>query len=116
MGDIYIYALMEDQLVLYVGKTRNLKERERLHRSKSNNSCSKYIPAHCNWEMVWIDTAPEDKATIWEQYYFDTLCPLYNKCRPGQTLAESMSIWRENNKDYHRQWRLKKKVQWSDSV
>ena len=86
---IKIYALMEDQLVLYVGKTTtDLKERERSHRSKSNATQSRYIPKHCKWEIVEIGEYPDDEGTLWEQFWYDTLDPLYNIQRPGQTTAE----------------------------
>ncbi len=34
---MYIYALVWGQLILYVGKSKNLKLREKFHRSKRNN-------------------------------------------------------------------------------
>ena len=86
---IKIYALVEGNLILYVGKTtQDLKEREWKHRSISNTSHSRYIPKHCKWEIVEIGEYPDDEGTLWEQFWYDTLDPLYNKCRPGQTHAE----------------------------
>ena len=41
-----------------------------------------------DWEIVLVDTVPDDEATKWEQYYYDELMPLYNTYRPGQTTKE----------------------------
>jgi hypothetical protein len=86
---VKIYALVEGNLILYVGKTTtSLKRREKYHRAKSNTSHSRYIPEHCEWEIVEIGEYPDDEEVLWEQFWYDTLDPLYNKCRPGQTTAE----------------------------
>jgi hypothetical protein len=97
---VKIYALMSGELVLYVGKTMvSLKERERRHRTKSNDTCSRYIPKDCEWEMVHVDDVPDDEGVKWEQYYYDTLDPLYNRNRPGQTSSESTKAWRQANRE-----------------
>jgi hypothetical protein len=84
-----IYALVCDGLILYVGQTNaSLKQRAASHRCWSNAACSKYIPDYMDWEIVLVDTVPDDEATKWEQYYYDELMPLYNKYRPGQTTKE----------------------------
>ena len=84
-----IYALVWGDLILYVGQTNaSLKQRAASHRCSSNTACSKYIPDYMDWEIVLVDTVPDDEATKWEQYYYDELMPLYNKYRPGQTTEE----------------------------
>jgi len=84
-----IYALMSRQLVLYVGKTKQtLKDRERSHRSVSNHTTSKYIPDWIDWEIKLLEEVPDDQTTTKEQHYYDTLKPLYNRQRPGQSHEE----------------------------
>ena len=84
-----IYAFVWGDLILYVGQTNaSLKQREASHRCPSNTACSKYIPDYMDWEIVLVDTVPDDEATKWEQYYYDELMPLYNVYRPGQTTEE----------------------------
>lgn len=107
-----IYALVWGDLILYVGQTNaSLKQREASHRCPSNTACSKYIPDYMDWEIVLVDTVPDDEATKWEQYYYDELMPLYNVYRPGQTPLEynrangyeAQKTWArsENGKSYH---------------
>ena len=81
---MYIYALVSGQLILYVGKSKNLKLREEYHRSKKYNDCgSKDIPDYIDWEMIKLESVTEDIANIKERYYYDTLKPLYNINKPS---------------------------------
>jgi hypothetical protein len=91
-----IYALVWGQLVLYVGQTRQtLKQRERRHRNKGNKACSKYIPKDIEWEIKLLEECEDDIATRREQYYYDTLKPFYNRCRPGQTHKEYLRKYQQ---------------------
>ena len=81
---VYIYALMSGQLVLYVGKTKRLKGRERQHR-KGKSQCSRYIPDYMDWTMNVLEETTDALGIEREQYFYDTLKPLYNHQRPGQT-------------------------------
>jgi hypothetical protein len=85
---IHIYALVSGQLVLYVGRTYRLAYREYCHRKKYNSSHSRYIPEHIDWTIKLLETVPDDQAIVKEQSYYDTLNPLYNRQRPGQTKQE----------------------------
>lgn len=86
---MFIYGLYSGQLVLYVGKTTSsLRKREIHHRSKCNNASSKYIPVYIDWEIRLIEECEESEGTLREQYWYDTLKPLYNRQRPGQTWKE----------------------------
>jgi hypothetical protein len=112
-----IYALMSGQLVLYVGKTvQTLKDRALRHNSISNATTSKYIPDWIDWEIKLLEEVPDDQATAKEQHYYDTLKPLYNKQRPGQTKSEYFASgqWKElskkiqstrKTKEYRKQYR-----------
>ena len=111
---VRIYALMEGDLVLYVGKTiRSLKRREACHRSSSNDTCSRHIPKDSEWEIVLVDEVPDEEGTKWERYYYETLDPLYNAYMPGRTYADSCKNWREQNREkcneYKRKYRASKK-------
>lgn len=112
---VKIYALMSGNLVLYIGKTvQSLIRREASHRSLSNTTASRYIPTDCEWEMVHIDDVSDDEDIIWEQYYYDTLNPLYNYHRPGQTKKEWLSTEHAKEKrrivERKRYWRLKNTI------
>jgi predicted GIY-YIG superfamily endonuclease len=85
---VFIYALVSGQLILYVGRTNDMKRRIKDHRCKKNNSHSKYIPEYIDWTMKLLETVPDDQGTVKEQYYYDTLKPFYNRYRPGQTPEE----------------------------
>ena len=90
---------MSGQLVLYVGKTiQTLKRREVCHRKPTNTSSSKYIPNHIEWEIKLLEKCADDQGIVREQHYYDTLNPLYNKCRPGQTHAESVKKYNKTDK------------------
>ena len=124
---VKIYALVSGQLVLYVGKTtRTLKQREANHRSSGNDASSKHIPDYIDWTIKLLEEVANDQDVIKEQYYFDILKPLYNRCRPGQSVQESqkqsnkkrMHLIVERNKEYQqtdaykeyqRQYRERKK-------
>ena len=80
---------MSGQLVLYVGKTKRLKMRECTHRSKTKNDCSsRHIPDYTDWTMNVLEETTDALGTSREQYFYDTLKPLYNYQRPGQTRQE----------------------------
>lgn len=84
----HIYALVSGQLILYVGKTGNMKKREIQHRCKTNTSHSRYIPEYIDWTIRLLETVTDDQGTVKEQHYYDTLKPFYNNKRPGQTNQE----------------------------
>ena len=84
-----VYALMDEGLVLYVGSTiQILKERKWVHRSKGNDCSSRHIPKDCEWVMTLLESCSVEEMIMREQYYYDTLKPLYNERRPGQTWKE----------------------------
>ena len=86
---MFIYGLYSGQLVLYIGKTIvSLKARATNHRSTCNKTSSRYIPPYIDWEIRLIEECQDAQGTLREQYWYDTLKPLYNICRPGQTKEE----------------------------
>jgi hypothetical protein len=103
-----------------------LRRRETNHRSTGNDASSKHIPDYIDWTIKLLEEVTNDQGITKEQYYFDTLKPLYNRCRPGQSVQESqkqsnkkrMHLIVERNKpyqqsdaykEYQRQYRAKKK-------
>ena len=91
-----IYALMDGITCLYVGKTKNsLSLRANGHRHKKSKCYTKYIPDNIQWTIELIEECNNSIARLREQYWYDTLEPLYNDRRPGQTGAE----WYQKNKD-----------------
>lgn len=106
----HIYALVSGQLILYVGKTlRTLKLREAQHKLKSNATHSKYIPEYIDWTIKLLETVPENQGTVKEQFYYDTLKPLYNRNRPGQTKKEVQKKY-EQSEAYKKLRREKSKT------
>jgi len=103
---VFIYALVCEGLVLYVGRTVNMADRERGHRCVGNDTGSRHIPYWIEWEMKLLEEAPDDQGVFREQHYYDTLKPLYNINRPGQTDKEyyikqrDAGINRDNIKRY----------------
>jgi len=79
---------MAGQLVLYVGKTKDKKRRECEHRNKRSH-CSQQIPDYTDWILKVLEETTDALGTEREQYYYDTLNPLYNHNRPGQTKKEN---------------------------
>lgn len=93
-------------LVLYVGKTiRPLNKRAIEHRClKKNGTSSRYIPDYMEWEIKLLEECPDDQGTTREQFWYDTLMPLYNYQRPGQDWeAEHPEYYRA----YKRDWRIR---------
>jgi predicted GIY-YIG superfamily endonuclease len=81
-----IYALKSGQLVLYVGKTGNVKIRKSAHKTHKSKSCgSSDIPKDLEWTLEILEECSDASATCREQYYYDVLNPLFNRCRPGYT-------------------------------
>ena len=101
---VRIYALMEGDLVLYVGKTTmSLKQRAASHRCPNNTASSRHIPKDSEWEIVLVDEVPDEEETEWERYYYETLDPLYNAYMPGRTQEE----WQKtNNFQCQKNWRI----------
>ena len=97
---------MWGQLVLYVGQTiQTLRKREYKHRCKGNKTCSKYIPKDIDWEIKLLEECENDIATMREQYYYDTLKPFYNRCRPYNGLTQN-----ERVKEYQQTEAYKQKI------
>jgi len=94
-----VYALMSEQLVLYVGSTiMTLKKREWSHRCKSNKAGSRDIPVDCIWEMKLLEECAVELRLERELYYYHLLKPLYNHNSPFGLDKEAYTIWK---KTYH---------------
>ena len=96
---VKIYALVSGQLVLYVGRTNNMKQRENYHRGAYNKCHSKYIPSYIDWNIKLLEEVQDNIGKIKEQYYYDTLKPLYNKCRPNTTNKEAVKKYTNSNRE-----------------
>ena len=87
-----IYALISGDSTLYIGKTKNLKRRERFHRSKYlNSTVSKNIPDNIIWTMKLLEVVSDDMGYIRERYYYDTLKPIYNVYKPGNYIMQQLN-------------------------
>ena len=132
---VRIYELNYQGLCLYVGKTKQLLYfRGKKHQSKGNTSNSRNIPDElCPWEIKLLEECDDKDGTAREQHWYDTLMPLYNICRPGNTYEdyvasgkakekthkyihsekrrETQRLYRstEKYKEYRKQYRAKKK-------
>ena len=110
-----IYQLECEGLCLYVGQTvKSLVDRARRHRWQGNEATSRYIPKDCEWTIQLLEECPDEQGTAREQYYYDTLKPLYNIQRPGQTPEESVRHSRARNpgakKEYDRLYKARNRV------
>jgi hypothetical protein len=66
-----------------------LKERYWCHVSKGNKATSKLIPQELSpYQIKLLEECSEEQQVTREQYWYDTLTPLYNRYRPGQTQKE----------------------------
>jgi len=101
----YIYALMWGELVLYVGHTvQTLRQRANRHRCKKDNRCySRFIPDDIDWDIVLLEECTTEMALMREQYYYDSLKPLYNKCRPYNGLTQNERVKEYQQTDAYRQ-------------
>ena len=109
---VKIYALVSGKLVLYVGKTiQSLKQRECEHANKNNTTSSRHIPDYVDWTIKLLEEVTDDQSVLKEQYYYDTLKPLYNTYRPGnieKQLRDSDS-YRQKHRLEQQRYRAKKK-------
>ena len=99
---------------LYIGKTKmTLHRRSQFHTYNNNKTHSKYIPKNIEWSIELIEECDNNIASLREQYYYDLLKPLYNKCRPGNTKSESNKYYQRKNREhltnYMKEYRLKNK-------
>lgn len=68
------------------------------------------------WEIKLLEECDDEQGVAREQYWYDTLMPLYNKQRPGQTKQEYQSEYRKGEKgkeirrEINRRHRAKKKA------
>lgn len=86
-----IYLLYDDKGNGYIGKTKNIKQRIRTHKHKTNRGRSRYLD---NFEYLVIEEFDdEDDLDNAEQFYYDLYKDLYgdklvNGERPLQTRIE----------------------------
>jgi hypothetical protein len=88
-----IYALMANQLVLYIGKTANLAKRRREHRCKTNRTGSAKIPSYIEWDIIELESCADADGPSRERYYYETLKPLYNERCPNRGKKEYQSMY-----------------------
>ena len=102
----FIYCLASEDEVLYVGRTNNLKRREKEHRNKRDTTYTRFIPASTKWEMICLEEVAEEDAFHAEGFYYQFLEPKYNKKVPGRTFAEyqQSEACKEYNRKYSREY------------
>jgi predicted GIY-YIG superfamily endonuclease len=109
LGMYFIYTLETDGVIWYVGKTQDVKNRLRQHRSKKGYGAD-LIPKEYKWNMNIIsETISEEDSIRKEQEAYDTLNPLFNKCRPGQTRSEYEESRRQHKLSYMKEYSKKTK-------
>ena len=102
----HIYALKCEELVLYVGQTVDLYNRFNMHKNRHTECGSSDIPADIDYYMDLLEIVDtKEEATQREQFFYDTLKPFYNKCRPGQTEKEWQKANKEEIKEYKKEYR-----------
>jgi len=107
-----IYAIVSEQLVLYVGKTvQSLTSREYRHRNKSRNSTgSRDIPDWIDWEIKLLEECADELCREREQHYYDTLKPLYNIVKPLNTDSHLDQVKQNQLKNKNELLSLRKEV------
>ena len=102
---MFVYKLEYEGLVLYVGKTKDMRNRYYKHCSRKNHSCgTRDIPLDMPWKMSVLEECEGVMGVSREQFYYDTLKPLYNKYRPGQTNAEWRRLHSEKVRETYRKY------------
>ena len=105
VGRMFVYKLEYEGLILYVGKTKNMRNRYYKHCNKKDSSCgSRDIPDNMPWTMTLLEECEDVLAISREQHFFDTLKPLYNKQRPGQTWQEYRRAHQEQHREAYRKY------------
>jgi hypothetical protein len=80
---IKIYELVdEDDVCLYVGRTKCPANREDSHRRRRSGCGTSDIPEDIYWWMNIIEECSVEEAKEREAYWIDQKAPLYNKDRP----------------------------------
>ena len=75
-----IYAIMSDQLVLYIGKTTmTLRKRSFQHRAPNNKAGTRHIPKDQPWTMTELEVCDQSNIRARESYWINKLKPLYNE-------------------------------------
>ncbi len=108
-----IYLLYDDNGRCYVGKTVDIHNRLNLHKSKYNNTRSRYLNKDYKCDVI-VECDDEDELAKLEQSYFDyykDLCgdKCVNYLRPLQTRKEQRKVYYEKNKEaiaeQNKKWR-----------
>jgi hypothetical protein len=100
-----VYKLEYEGLILYVGKTKDMRNRYYQHCCRENNSCgSRDIPLDMQWKMVLLEECEDVSGASREQFYYDALKPLYNIKRPGQTQKEYRRAHPEVHREVNRKY------------
>jgi len=98
---------------IYIGSTKNIKQRMHEHRSYCNNVDGKkynqekykYIRDNGgweNWEMLEIEKCDnEEEAILSEDYLFDLLQPTLNTLRPYRSAEENKKLKAEYQKKWY---------------
>jgi len=100
---VFVYKLEYESLVLYVGRTVDMKRRYREHCRRRGGGSSE-IPADMAWSMILLEECEDALGVTREQNYYDTLKPLYNRNRPGQTDSEYKRAHPEKSREYCRKY------------
>ena len=103
-----IYLLYDNDGLCYVGKTNNIENRLYLHKSKSNQTRSRYLNKDFKCDVI-VECDNEDELAKLEQTYFDyykDLCgeKCVNFIRPLQTSKEYYETHREKTLEYRKQY------------
>lgn len=102
-----IYSLQTEGLIWYIGSTTDAYKRQYNHHSISNKTSSRFIPKEYEYKLIVLEICPLETRHEREQYFIDTLHPLYNEKR---TIKDPLYLqnYRKENKekisDYNKQY------------
>lgn len=98
----WIYLLYDEAGKGYIGQTTNINKRLSVHKSTSNDTCSKYLG---EWKCERLEEVENDCLEDFERYWYDFYNEMFpgmlvNKQQPQASGKERQKKHRESNKKY----------------
>lgn len=109
---VYIYALYDDDNILYVGSSFDVQERFRQHLRKSGrNSCLHNVKDISKIKCVELEETTDELRYATEGFYIEWLNPTLNKNRAGSVYSEIRKIYKQSEtyKNYCKEYYIKNK-------
>ena len=98
---VSIYALYDEESILYVGSTKNVTKRFQQHRWKQNKTTAlaKYNGNIQSVKIIVLEEVSDELRYATEGFYIEWLSPTLNKCKTGITQNESDLLYYYRNRE-----------------